>query len=240
MYEVIVLGATFAGAGIASQYKEKCLVIERRAQAGYEFFEALNYGANYEKNPQEKETIDLQAKFNSKKSIFNCATYIYDYFKECKALFCSQVVSIEKNEDCVTCVTYSASGYKTFKAKRIIDTRCNQEMCISKTYNVLIESGSAPSFSGVTFSKASGENRYVIYLSVPVLCGYSEARGKALNVIKQFDNGAKVILLASEFDYKVNPSYPKEDNGILYLPSKAYDNPVLAFESGIKAGKGDL
>ena len=38
MYDVIVLGATFAASGIARQYKERCLVIERRAQAGYEFF----------------------------------------------------------------------------------------------------------------------------------------------------------------------------------------------------------
>ena len=43
MYDVIVLGATFAAAGIAQQHKEKCLVIERRAQAGYEFFGALDF-----------------------------------------------------------------------------------------------------------------------------------------------------------------------------------------------------
>lgn len=240
MYEVIVLGATFASAGIASQYKEKCLVIERRAQAGYEFFDALNYGVNYEKSPHGKEALDLQEKFRGEKSIFNCATFIYDYFKECKTLFGVQIVSIEKNDGFFTCTTYSSSGYKTFKAKKIIDTRCNQTMADLKTYNILIESKGEPSFDGVAYTKAIGENRYVLCIDVPVSCSYSEARGKALGIIKQFDEDKRIILLAGEFDYTVKSSYPKADGEILYLPSKAFDNPVLSFECGINTGKGDM
>ena len=48
MYETIILGATFAAAGIASRQKKKCLILEQSLQAGYEFFGALNYGTDYD------------------------------------------------------------------------------------------------------------------------------------------------------------------------------------------------
>ena len=121
MYDVIVLGATFTAAGIARCCKEKCLVIERRARAGYEFFGALDFTAE--------------------------ETEIYSHFKCCRTLFCTELVSVEKSSDGFACVTHGVQGFCTYYAKKVIDTRCNAEMSLSKTYNLLIDSKEKPAFS---------------------------------------------------------------------------------------------
>lgn len=208
MYEVIVLGATFAAAGIAHKYKEKCLVIERRAQAGYEFC--------------GEHPFD---------------TPIYPYLKECHTDFCVEIGAVEKTDGGFLCVTHGVDGFRSYTAKKVVDTRCNAEMAISKTYNLLIESEETPCFSNTACEKTGTENRYVIRCAVPLFCGYAEARSIAQKVIQCFSESQRLILLADEFDYQVKEGYPKMQEGILYLPSKAYKNPSLAFEAGLAVGE---
>lgn len=43
-YEVLVLGATFAAAGLAQVPGSRCLVVDRCGQPGWEFLGALNFG----------------------------------------------------------------------------------------------------------------------------------------------------------------------------------------------------
>ena len=211
MFDMIVLGATFAAAGIAHQYKEKCLVIERRAPAGYEFFGALHFAVD--------ETV------------------IYSYFKSSPTLFCTELISVEETENGFACVTHGVNGYYTYYAKKVIDTRCNAEMSLSKTYNLLIDSKEVPTFSKGFWEKANGGNRYILYCPVPLSCGYAEARAEAEKILAQFSETQQVILSAHEFDYRVKEGYPKTENGILYLPSKAYTHPDLAFEAGLGIGE---
>ena len=212
MYDVIVLGATFAAAGIAQHHKEKCLVIERRAQAGYEFFGALIFSVE--------------------------ETEIYEHFKSCHTLFCTELVSVQNNSDGFACVTHGVQGFHTYYAKKVIDTRCNAEISLTKTYNLLIDSKEKPTFSNCRCEKAAGENRYIVYCPVPLSCGYSEARAAIRDIIEQFSETQRLILSANEFDYHTKEGYPKTKNGILYLPSKAYESPLLAVAAGLEAAEG--
>ena len=237
MFEIIVLGATFTAAGIVNRHKKKCLVIERRMQAGYEFFGALNFGCNYEKTIKSNSALLLKEKFCKEKSLFSCESLIYPYFNNTFTLFGTQIVSVAIIDGVFTCTTHGTSGYRTFKAKNIIDTRCDYRTSVSKTYNFLIESDTEPIIPSCTFTKVYGENRYVIHCPVPLSCSYSEARNIILPIIKNFSKGQRLILLANEFDYRTHISYPKKENDIIYIPSKEYDNPILAFEAGTKAGK---
>lgn len=211
MYDVIVLGATFAAAGIAGLCKEKCLVIERRAQAGYEYFGALDFSVD--------------------------ETEIYSYFKSNNILFCTEIVSVQKNDNVFECVTHGAQGFCTYYAKKVIDTRSNAKMSLSKTFNLLIDSKEEPFFSRCYWKKAKEKNRYIVYCPVPLSYGYAQARASAQDIIKQFSKTQRVILSAHEFDYHIKEDFPKTQNGILYLPSKLYKNPQLAFEAGLKIGK---
>lgn len=211
MYDVIVLGATFAAAGIAQRHKEKCLVIERRAQAGYEFFGALDFTV------EESE--------------------IYADFKSCHTLFCTELVSVQKTDGGFACVTHGVQGFCTYYARRVIDTRSNAEMSLSKTYNLLIDSKEIPAFSNSHCEKTKGENRYIIYCPVPLSYGYAEARAAVQDIIKQFSETQRLILSAYEFDYHIKEGYPKTQNGVLHLPSKAYKTPALAVAAGHEAGE---
>ncbi len=187
MYEILVLGATFAAAGIAHQYRENCLVLERRAEAGYEFF-----GAGKD-------------------------TQIYSYLKECHTVFCVEIVSVEQTDSGFLCVTHGVDGFRSYTAKRVVDTRCNAEMSESKTYNLLVD--------------RKGK-REVLRLPVTLDCSFAAARGVAKRVIEGFSE-ERLVYMADEFDYQVKKGYPKEENGVLYLPSKAYGSPDLAFEGGV-------
>ena len=192
MYEILVLGATFAAAGIARRYQEKCLVLERRAQAGYEFFCAED---------------DLQ---------------IYSCLKECCTVFCVEVVSVQKNEDGFLCVTHGVDGFRSYKAKRVVDTRCNAAMSRSKTFDLLID---------------EGNSRSVMQCPVSLACDFSKARAIAKKMIEARPEGKRLIVMADEFNYCVKEGYPKTVDGILYLPSKAYATPTLAFEAGQEVEK---
>ena len=211
MYDVIVLGATFAAAGIAQQYQERCLVIERRAQAGYEYFGALDFSVD--------------------------ETTIYSYFNSNNILFCKEIVSVQKDDNLFACVTHGVQGFCTYYAKKVIDTRSNAAMSLSKTFNLLIDSNEEPVFSGCHWKKVSDKGRYVVYCPIPLSYGYAQARGLVRDILTQFSETQKVILSAHEFDYHLKEDFPKMQNGILYAPSKFYQTPQLSFEAGLRIGE---
>lgn len=233
MYDVIVLGATFTAAGIAHTYKKKCLIIEQTFQAGNEFFGALQYGCGYDKKPKQAEAAALQEKF-ADRSAYAQQTEIYPYLQEADVLFGSQVSSIQKNENGFICVTYGVQGFYTFEAKQIIDTRSNDKISVSKTFNLLIKSEEEPAFSGILYEKADLEDHYILRLPIPLSQGYHEARTMVQAVVRQFSETQRLILSASFFDYQIMVDHPKAKDGILCLPSKAYNNPALAFEAGLE------
>ena len=212
MYDVIVLGATFASAGIARECKDRCLVIEQSAQAGGEFTSALSTDPNG-------------------------GSHLYRCFEESEILFCTKLVSLEKIEEGFLCTTHGVNGFRTHKAKRVIDTRCNDAMCLSKTYNLLIESNEEPDNLKTPYTAGNRNHTYLLRCTVPLSCGYGQAREEAARVMERFSGTQRLIFSANAFDYQVKPGYPKTENGILYLPSKAYESPSLAFEAGVSFGK---
>lgn len=233
MYDVIVLGATFTAAGIAHTFKKNCLILEQGFQAGSEFFGALQFGSGYDKKPKRNKSTSLQKGFSGS-NMYTWHTEIYPYLQQADVLFGTQVSSIQKTENGFLCVAYGVQGFYTYEGKQIIDTRSNDKISISKTFNLLIESRETPVFSGVYSEKAGLENHYILRLPIPLSCGYPEARDMAQKVVRQFSKTQKLILSASTFDYRIKADYPKKRDGILCLPSKAYNNPVLAFEAGLE------
>lgn len=238
MYETIVLGATFLAAGIAARQKKSCLIIEPTFQAGYEFFGALDFGTGYEDAPKTQEGAALhQQFFEEGVTPYMRNTYIYPILQESNVLFGTQVVAIEKQEEGFLCKVYSVDGYSSFFAKHIIDTRCNEGVSAAKTYNLLVESNAAPQIEGVEVRSTGIDRHYVLRCPVPLSCDHSQARAVAEETVRQFSEAQKLILLADEFDYQVKQAQPDAVNGICILPSKAYKNPVCAFEAGLGVQK---
>ena len=192
MYEILVLGATYAAAGIGHRYGEKCLILEQRQQAGYEFFGREN----------DRE--------------------LYVYLKECHTLFGVGILRVKQTERGFLCETYGVDGFRSYEAKRVVDTRCNEGMSGSKTYDLLID--------------CKGE-RKIIQCPVSLSCGYAEAREHVRKMLRELPQGQRLIRLADEFNYTVKEEYPKTEGGILYLPSKGYQTPEEAFSAGEEVGE---
>lgn len=234
MYDMIVLGATFAAAGIAQKYGKHCLVIEDGTRAGFEFFGALHFGKK-SSGDLSRESLVLQEKlYGSADGVYGSERHIYPLLEGANVVFGAMVASVEKTGDHFSCRVLGVSGYLTYEAKQIVDTRCAEAFCGGKTYNLLIESKDTPAFPGVACEQIAGREHYVLFCAVPLSCSYPEAHQIAFQVMQQFSDGQRLILSADKFDYQVRSDYPKKRKGILHLPSKAYDTPVLAFEAGLR------
>ena len=240
-YEIIVLGATFAAAGIAQKYGQKCLIVERSTQAGYEFLGALHFGTDYTEEPVTEEAKNLLKIFKQKKAfsedricLYDCATPFYKVLEGKNVLLNTEIISVEKNENGFTCTFHSVSGYRTFKAKKIIDTRVHNNMCNAKTYNFSIDGrGDLVNTPSVICEKWGFEHNYILRCPVLLNADYTDARKAVNEYIKNLPEGFKLLYMADTFDYEVKSGYPKYIDDVLYMPSKAYKNPILAFDAGM-------
>ncbi len=254
MYEVIVLGATFTAAGIAGKLGKNCLILESRPDAGYEFFGAFHFGTGYDKKLYSEEAVLLREKFkeqhafgevytenNQRVSLFECMPLLYQHLEKIPLLLNTQIVNIKKDGDEFLCLTHSISGYQTFRAKKIIDTRVTSNQCISKTYNMLIDgTGEIPSMENVQSEPWGLSRQYVLRCSVPLSADYSQARQTILPIIRSLPKEHKLLLLADVFDYTTKKGYPNMEKEIIYHPSKMYDNPLMAYDAGVCFVQGGL
>ncbi len=236
MYDVIVLGASFAAAGIARVCGKRCLVLERRMEAGYEFYGALHFGTGYDTPLKLSEAEEMRKQFCKKTSPYGNDALLYPIFKECDIYFGTETVSVEAKGESFLCTVHGVDGFRSFEGKTVVDTRSNTKISTSKSFNLLIESKELPQIEGVSCKEADTEGRFVLTIPVPLSCTFHEARKIALKIVETFSPSQKLILSATEFDYQISKSLREED-GIRALPSKAYENPLLAYEAGLIFGK---
>lgn len=250
-YDVIVLGATFTAAGLLQVYKDKCLVLERRPQAGYEFFNAINFGTDYNKQLQTDAAKALREKFIEKKAfngericLFDCAAPFYSLLKGKNVMLNMELVSIIPTPDRFSVTVHGVSGYRTYSAKTIIDTRVHQNMIAEKTLNLLVSSENCDLLdlpSSFKLEKWGYTTDVLIKCPVDVKANYLDARKAVADVIRILPEGCKAALVADMFDCRLKGSYPYKKDGITYIPSSSYSNPLLAFDAGvIYALRGEL
>lgn len=127
MYDVIVLGASFAAAGIAKVPKKNCLILERRMQASYEFSGALQFGTAYDKPLRHKSAETLRSQFKSNAYPYGNDVLLYPILKQCDTLFSMEIVSL---------------------------------------------------FEDIPCEQADSEGRFMLRISAPLSCSFSEARKK--------------------------------------------------------------
>ena len=91
--------------------------------------------------------------------------------------------------------------------------------------------------SDVKYEKWGFDNNYVLRLSVSSDTNYSDARKKAKETIENLPESHRLVLSADCFDYVTENDYPETKDGIIYLPSKKFANPLLSFDTGVSFGK---
>ena len=252
MYDVIVIGATFAAAGLIQAYGEKCLVLERRPQAGYEFFNAVNFGTDYDTPLVSDEAKKLYDVFKEKNAfngericLFKCAMPFYGLLENKNVLLNMEIISVDKLEDGYCVSAHGVSGLRTFTAKKIIDTTVHKEMIEAKSLNILVNADSEtdlvlPEELNFETKMWGYEEDTLIKCYVDADADYIMARNKIADTIELLPQAYKVALVADCFDYVIKPGYPCVKQDVTYMPSCAYKNPLLAFDAGILYAKGGV
>ena len=241
--DTLILGATFLSAGLLQICGDNCLVLERRPQAGYEFLNAMKTGSGYDRSPVTEEGRSFLEQFRKKGGFDGktvnlpcCAPMFYQCLQGKQVLLNMELVSLERTPTGWTVTAHGVSGYRTWNAKRIIDTRVHPWMIASKTINILVN-GVCAALPQALSPEEYAEGLWTLKCPVAVDADYITARKAVMQVIAQLPEGCKVVHVADMFDYQVQRGYPAEREGIVYLPSCAWENPFLAFDVGILYGK---
>jgi len=247
VYNVIVLGATFAAAGLAAVYGDACMILEDRPQAGYEFINAIKFGTDYATQPQSEEAKKMQKLLEEKGAfaegrvnLFPFGSLIYRQLTGKNVLLNVKTVSIRQVDAGFEVEVYGVSGYRTFKAKRIIDTTANRIKLSKKTLNLLMaELPPAGILPAEALEEAWGHpGQCVAKIPVAKDADYPQARQAVAAFLRQLPESCKMITFADCFDCQTEGAYPVERDGVVYLPSVGYANPVLAFDGGVLFGRG--
>lgn len=246
IYDVIVLGATFLGAGIAEAVGDRCLVIERRPQAGYEFINSLKFGHNYEKSLKTATAKSLLQNFEQNGAfngdricLFECAPHFYSRLLNKNILLNTEIITIEQSNDTFTVTTHGVSGYRVHQAKTVIDTRSLPEMTTDKYLNFIVNTDNNSTLpDGLTTENFGYECDTVIKCKVDLCDDFKTARKKVFDIATTL-KGFKVVMVADEFEYVFKTIETAKSKGIKSLPSQSFENPLLAFDAGVILG-GEL
>jgi len=250
IYDVIVIGATFTAAGLLQKYGNKCLCLEKRPQGGYEFLNGLNFGYGYDEPLKSEEAEKLYKQFSEKKafydsriSLFDCAGVFYRLLENKNVMLNMNIVSVEKEVECFVVTAHGVSGFRTYRGKRVIDTTVHPYMVNKKTLNFLVNSENperAELPSDLETEQCGYKDDILIKCEVPQDSGYIEARRKIREVAERLPSEYKIVLIADCFAYEVKTGYPAKENGIVYMPSVAYKNPVQAYDVGVTYDEGGV
>ncbi len=245
-YEVIVLGATFLGAGIAEALSGKCLIIDRRPQAGYEFINSLKFGHGYDQ-PLRTDTAKTllnnfkanRAFMNERVCLFECAPHFYSLLLNKNVLLNTEIISVERDNGFFTVTTHGVSGYRVHRSKIVIDTRSLPDKATDKYLNFIVNTeGDAKLPKHFTTEKFGYECDTVVKCRVDLNDGYTTARKKVFEMASEAF-GYKVAMVADEFEYTFKSITPTAENGLYILPSQGFQNPILAYDAGVILG-GEL
>ena len=249
LYDVIVLGATFTAAGISASLGDKCLVLESRPQAGYEFLNALSFGTDYDIHVQTDQANRLAEEFHARgvfaggiPCLFPCAPALYKLLQDKPVLLNMQILSVEHDADAFTVTAHGVSGYRHFRAKAVVDTRTPKEQIRSRTLNLLLScpDGQLPALEGGIIAQPTAiPTEFILKCPMPPACDYLQARTAIAALIRQLPDGFKVNLVADCFDDVLAAPRPSQ-KGVQLLPSKQFANPLRAFDAGVLFAQGGV
>lgn len=239
-FDVIVLGATFLGAGIAEALGDRCLIVERRPQAGYEFINSLKFGHGYEKALKTQAAKALLKNFEQniaftgdRVCLFECAPHFYSLLLDKNVLLNTEIISVERSGDAFTVTTHGVSGYRVHKAKTVIDTRSLPDAATEKHLNFIVNTDKDIKLpDGLDTEKFGYECDTVVKCKVDLNDCYQVARKKVFDIATTLE-GFKVAMVADEFEYSFKDNNKSTSDGITLLPSQSFENPLLAYDAGV-------
>lgn len=247
-YKVIILGATFVSAGLCTVLGDDCLVIDSRPNVGYEFVKTLNFGTGYNTKPTSDEAKSLADTFFKKGALkdgrvclFPCDFAIHSLVDGKNIMLNMKIVSVKKKDGFFEVTAYGVSGYRTYTAQKVIDTRAIAHECASKSINVLVSGkGSNPLVcaDGYEILLNHGyETDAIIKCPVKKNADYIVARRAIERLAHNLSDGWKIVISADEFDYSFETETTYCKNDIVHIVSASFKNPLTAFDAGVLFAK---
>lgn len=250
-YDKVIFGATFAAAGLLTKFGGDCLVIEPKFQAGHEFLGALNFGTDYDAELTTQEAAALSEKFKEKGAVsgsrgclFHCAGLLYSKFLNKNVLLGTNIVQIEAESDGFQITVHGVKGFRTIRAKEIINTLCDNVNISKKSFHAWVRPAkkdwSVPEHITAEPLFGAFENSYIVKLPVENDCTYPQARKKLDTVLKNELSDFKLGLSADCFAVTPKKTGVFKNGGLVHLPSCGFKNPLLAFDAGVKLAEGGI
>lgn len=231
-YDLIILGATFAAAGMLAAAGERALVLEPRPDAGYEFIGALARARIPAPTLQSPQAQSLQAAFAARGvyerhggDLAAAAPAFYAALTDKHVLLETEILSCEHGEEGWCVLAHGVNGYRRFHASRVVDTRLPEELIREKSLamRILTPEGERP-----------------VHLPVPPQADVLAARAAQRAYLQDLPADCRLLLTAECFTVHAAAPCPEErEDGIRLLPSALFDDPLLAYDAGVRLG-GEL
>ena len=232
-YDWIILGATFAAAGMVSVLGERALILDSRPQAGYEFMNAMEPGG-IPAEPMTAQAKLLLKKFREKgvydgeiPCLFPAASAFYETLRDQEVLLGVTPVSVEWDTEGFRVTAHGVSGFREFRARRVVDTRVRPWQVAGKALKLLV----SPYDHGEEAIPYGPDGDLLVSCTLSPDADWAEARREAAKLLAELPGGSKLIYTADEFAYTVK-EVPAPEDGLDYLPSAGFSNPVEAFDAG--------
>ena len=224
--DILILGATFYGCGIAARAKGKVLVLDNNILPGWEFVHALNPGTEYDEKALRTEGArGIYARLREVNALSTDGRVSLAGLSEVFAEWClARHLPIEFGVDVVRqdahhVVAVTPAGVEEYEAERIVDARPKAQNgkwlnAMITAPSVLLDGGKGPFM--LRHSLLDGE----VFLSfqVPDDATWSEARAmfhRAWDLRPTVLKYSTIMLTATRFDYRL------------------FVNPLAAFDAGL-------
>ena len=232
-YDWIILGATFTAAGMVSVLGTRALILDGRPQAGYEFMNAMEPGGVPAEPTTAQAKLLLQT-FREKgvydtktPCLFPAASAFYELLRNQDVLLGVTPVSVERDAEGFRVTAHGVSGFREFHARRVVDTRVRPWQVAAKALKLLVSSYD----HGEEATPYGPDGDLLVTCPLSPDADWAEARSEAAKWLEGLPCGTKLIYTADEFTYTLKAA-PTPEDGVDYLPSAGFSNPVEAFDGG--------
>lgn len=259
-YDLIVIGATFAGLGAAYAARDKVLVLESRSQIGYEFIGAYHPGDDWEmekslsaKGEELRSELVARGILSKEGKVYipEVLPLIYHRVSQdnLPVLLMTEVIRVEKEDDCYLVEIYNSDGIAQLRAKRVLDTTEGRSVSpklrpriLKKTINAMLWGGEAGEIvleePGVQILSANKKGEAILKLDMDCSTNYTEARRRLHEywTVKGKEwPGWTIAGMGDCFGLIPEENTREISEGHRLLLSCSFSNPLAAFEAGVKA-----
>ena len=248
-YDLVVIGATFAGIGAASANAGRTIILESRQQIGYEFINSYKYGTEWSKTPE----TELGLKFKDdlcNRGVLSADGFVHmpalapiicDYVNKHKLdlLLMTDIINIENTEDLYYITIHNVSGFEVIKAAKVLDTRFNNVKITNKYINAMLTNYENDEvLSNLTYACVEkglfGE--YVLKYEIDIEDNWIIAREKLHRFWNNRPGNLNKWVISSVADcFEIKSDIIKgiTNDKVSYICSAAFNNAIQAFEAGV-------